>query len=70
MTTDGLKVAAGDALQTMLGMATSSPLRGIVVGIAITADVQSSSAVSVATVSFVNAGLLMEHRSFLLDGVY
>ncbi|WP_420230986.1 Na/Pi cotransporter family protein [Pseudomonas sp. ABY48] len=58
MMTDGLKVAAGDSLQTLLRMATSSALRGIVVGVVITSIVQSSSAVTVATIGFVNAGLL------------
>ncbi|MBT2298428.1 Na/Pi cotransporter family protein [Pseudomonas fluorescens] len=58
MMTDGLKIAAGDGLQALLRIATSSALRGIVVGVAITAIVQSSSAVTVATIGFVNAGLL------------
>jgi phosphate:Na+ symporter len=56
--TDGLKLAAGDVLQFILRSATSSPLRGLLAGMAITAMVQSSSAVTVATIGFVNAGLL------------
>lgn len=58
MMTDGLRLAAGDALQSMLRSATSSPWRGLAAGVAITAIVQSSSAVTVATIGFVNAGLL------------
>jgi phosphate:Na+ symporter len=58
MMTDGLRLAAGDALQLMLRSATSSPWRGLAAGAAITAIVQSSSAVTVATIGFVNAGLL------------
>lgn len=58
MMTDGLKVAAGDALRTLLERWTRSALRGLAVGILITAIVQSSTAVTVATVGFVNAGLL------------
>lgn len=56
--TDGLKLAAGDALSDMLGRWTKTPGRGIASGIAITGIVQSSSAVTVATIGFVNAGIL------------
>ncbi|MCL7744095.1 Na/Pi symporter [Guyparkeria hydrothermalis] len=56
--TDGLKVAAGDALREILARGTATTPRGILSGIAITAVVQSSSAVIFATVGFVNAGLL------------
>ena len=58
MMTDGLKLAAGNALRTVLGSATSSSWRGLLAGLLITAVVQSSSAVTVATIGFVNAGLL------------
>ena len=56
--TDGLKVAAGDTLRSVLTAATHSRLRGLASGVLITAMVQSSSAVVFATVGFVNAGLL------------
>ncbi len=56
--TDGLKFAAGDALRDMLGGWTKTPERGIASGIIITGLVQSSSAVTVATIGFVNAGIL------------
>lgn len=58
MMTEGLKSAAGGLLQRILASATSSPLRGLAAGIFITALVRSSSAVTVATIGFVNAGLL------------
>lgn len=58
MITDGLKLAAGNALRDMLGQWTSTPLRGIISGFTITAIVQSSSAVTLAIIGFVNAGLL------------
>lgn len=56
--TDGLKIAAGDALKSILGAWTRTRARGLVAGAFITAAVQSSSAVTVATIGFVNAGLL------------
>jgi len=58
MITEGLKLAAGHALRDLLGKWTRSPAHGIATGITITALVQSSSAVTVATIGFVNAGLL------------
>jgi len=56
--TDGLKLAAGRALEDMLERWTSTPLRGLCAGMLITTLVQSSSAVTVAGIGFVNAGLL------------
>lgn len=58
MMTDGLKLAAGEALADLLRVWTSSTWRGLAVGALITTIVQSSSAVTVATLGFVNAGLL------------
>lgn len=63
--TDGLKLAAGQALRHILREWTRTPLRGFFSGILITSLVQSSSAVTVATIGFVNAGLLG-----LLETVY
>ena len=56
--TEGLKVAAGPALQSILERQTRTPLRGLGSGFVLTGIVQSSSAVTVATIGFVNAGLL------------
>ena len=63
MITDGLKLAAGHALRDMLAKSTRSPTRGIITGVGITAIVQSSSAVTVATIGFVNAGLLTMYQA-------
>jgi phosphate:Na+ symporter len=56
--TEGLKIAAGSALRDILAIWTRTAGRGLLSGILITAIVQSSSAVTVATIGFVNAGLL------------
>lgn len=58
MMTDGLKNFAGQQLKHLLGHWTRTPLRGLAAGVLITGIVQSSSAVTVATIGFVNAGLL------------
>lgn len=56
--TEGLTSAAGNTLRAILSIATHSWARAIVSGIAITAIVQSSSAVIFMAVGFVNASLL------------
>jgi len=58
MMTDGLKAFAGKHLRTLLSRWTRTPLRGVGAGFLITGLVQSSGAVTVATIGFVNAGLL------------
>ncbi|MBO6782062.1 MAG: Na/Pi cotransporter family protein [Alphaproteobacteria bacterium] len=58
MMTDGLKVAAGDKLRDILGKWTRTRARGLASGILITGIVQSSSAVTVAAIGFVNAGVI------------
>lgn len=58
MMTEGLKVFAGGGLKQLLGRFTSTPLKGVLAGILVTGLVQSSSAVTVATIGFVNAGML------------
>jgi phosphate:Na+ symporter len=56
--TGGLKLAAGPALHRILVGATRTRAHALGSGILVTALVQSSSAVTVATIGFVNAGLL------------
>lgn len=56
--TNGLQLSAGEALRTILETWTRTTLRGVLAGITITSIVQSSSAVTVATIGFVNAGLI------------
>lgn len=58
MISDGMKTAAGRQLRNILDRWTGTPARGIAVGALVTALVQSSSAVTVATIGFVNAGIL------------
>jgi len=55
---EGLQKAAGDKLRFILGSMTKNRYLGVLSGFLITALVQSSSATTVMTVSFVNAGLL------------
>lgn len=55
---EGLQKAAGDKLKYILGSMTKNRYLGVFSGFLITALVQSSSATTVMTVSFVNAGLL------------
>jgi phosphate:Na+ symporter len=61
--TDGLKLAAGDTLKAILERWTSTPGRGFLTGLGLTGAVQSSSAVTMATIGFANAGLLTLHQS-------
>ncbi|MEW6693622.1 Na/Pi-cotransporter II-related protein [Tepidimonas thermarum] len=56
--TDGLRLAAGPSLERLLAASTATRWRGLLAGVLVTALVQSSSAVTVATIGFVNAGLL------------
>lgn len=58
MMTDGLKLALGPSLASLLHIWTSTRLRGLLFGIFATALVQSSTAITVAAIGFVNAGLL------------
>ena len=55
---DGLQQAAGDRLRYYIDKYTSNPFFGILVGIGMTALIQSSSGVTVITVGLVSAGLL------------
>jgi phosphate:Na+ symporter len=60
---DGLKMAAGSTLNQLLHHWTNTRLRGLGVGIFLTSLVQSSGAVTVATIGFTNAGLLSLRRA-------
>lgn len=55
---DGLKEIAGEKLKSALGYMTRNRFFAILAGAGVTALIQSSSATSVMTVGFVNAGLL------------
>jgi|LSQX01.2.fsa_nt_gb phosphate:Na+ symporter len=55
---DGMQALAGSKLNNLVGAATSSRLRAILVGIGVTFVLQSSSASTVMVVGFVNSGLM------------
>ena len=55
---DALKKSAGNQLKIILGKMTSSPLRGFILGLGVTAVIQSSSATTVMVVGFVNSGTM------------
>ncbi len=55
---DGLQMVAGRRLRRVLEMMTSNRLVAVLVGVVATATVQSSTAITVTMVGFVNAGLI------------
>ena len=55
---DSLKKSAGSGLKATLGKMTSSPLKGFLLGLGVTAIIQSSSATTVMVVGFVNSGTM------------
>ena len=61
--TDALQQAAGDTLRQALARLTAHPLAGVLTGAAVTAVVQSSSAVTVLVLGLVGAGLLTLQRA-------
>ncbi len=55
---EGLEKRSGDKLKMVLGYLTSTPLKGLFLGIIVTAVIQSSSATTVMVVGFVNSGIM------------
>ncbi|MEA4964756.1 MAG: Na/Pi cotransporter family protein [Oscillospiraceae bacterium] len=55
---EGLKMVAGNKLEIILYRLSSTPLRGLLLGMGVTAVIQSSSATSVMVVGFVNSGMM------------
>ncbi len=55
---DSLKKSAGSQLKTTLGKMTSNNFRGFLLGLIVTAIIQSSSATTVMVVGFVNSGTM------------
>ena len=55
---DGLKKVAGNKLELVLYKLTNTPLKGVLLGTAVTAIIQSSSATTVMVVGFVNSGMM------------
>ena len=58
-----LEKQAGNKLQTILAKMTDNPLKGFVLGMTVTAVIQSSSATTVMVVGFVNSGLMQLHQA-------
>ena len=54
-----LKKSAGKKLKVILNHLTSSPLKGFLFGLGVTAVIQSSSAMTVMVVGFVNSGTML-----------
>lgn len=55
---DSLKKSAGNSLKAILGKMTSNPIKGFILGLAVTLVIQSSSATTVMVVGFVNSGTM------------
>ncbi len=55
----GLKKSAGKRLREILAGLTSSPIKGFLLGLGVTAVIQSSSAMTVMVVGFVNSGTML-----------
>jgi len=63
ITSGSLQTIAGDKLKNILAKLTGNRILGVLVGAFITALVQSSTATSVMSVGFVNAGLMDLHQA-------
>ena len=55
---NALEKRAGSRLKKILASLTSSPIKGLMLGLAVTAVIQSSSATTVMVVGFVNSGIM------------
>ena len=55
---EGLEKMSGGRLERILEKLTSSPIKGVLLGAAVTAVIQSSSATTVMVVGFVNSGIM------------
>ena len=60
---ESLQDLAGDRMRRLISALTSSPVKAVIVGALITALIQSSSATTVMTASFVHAGLMTLKQS-------
>lgn len=60
---EGLQKAAGDKMKNILAVLTKNKFLGLIVGTLVTMVIQSSSATTVMTVGFVNAGLMTLHQA-------
>lgn len=60
---DSLEKQSGGRLKKILENLTSNPIRGVLLGMAVTAVIQSSSATTVMVVGFVNSGIMKLSQS-------
>jgi phosphate:Na+ symporter len=60
---DSLKKVAGSKMEAILFKLAGNPVKGIVLGTAVTAVIQSSSATSVMVVGFVNSGMMQVRQA-------
>ena len=60
---DGLKKVAGSQMETVLYRLAGTPMKGLLLGTAVTAVIQSSCATSVMVVGFVNSGMMALHQA-------
>ena len=60
---DSLKKSAGNRLKEILGKLTSNQFKGFLLGLVVTAIIQSSSATTVMVVGFVNGGAMTLRQS-------
>ncbi len=58
-----LEKKAGGQLKNVLGKMTDNPFKGFLLGLAVTAVIQSSSATTVMVVGFVNSGIMTLHQA-------
>ena len=58
-----LEKKAGGQLKSVLGKMTDNPLKGFLLGLGVTAVIQSSSATTVMVVGFVNSGIMTLHQA-------
>jgi len=66
---DGLENLAGEKLKGIFDKITSNPLKGVATGAIVTAIIQSSSAVTVMVVGFVNAGIMnLSQAAYVIMG--
>ena len=59
----GLEKASGGKLERVLERMTNKPIKGVLLGALVTAIIQSSSAVTVMVVGFVNSGIMQLYQS-------
>ena len=63
---DGLESLSGGKLEKTLEKMTNSTMKGFILGAAVTAVIQSSSATTVMVVGFVNSGIMKLRQAILL----